>query len=84
MGIILHSWFTSKFAFRKLSTLLFDIFLIKPTFFEPNEHFFQKLESSLKVLRVKEKLSDNLGHVLELYNVLVQFRFATSKTKLGI
>ena len=34
-----------------------------------------------------EKISDNIttGHnMLELYNILVQVRFATSKTNLGI
>ena len=35
--------------------------------------------------RVQEKFSDNLAHnILELYDVLVQARFATGKTKLYI
>ena len=43
---------------------------------------FQKFESSLEVLRATRKFSDNLGHnILGLYNVLVQIRLTTSKTK---
>ena len=36
-------------------------------------------------LRLKEKLSDTPGHdILELYNVLVQIQFATSRKELCI
>ena len=50
---------------------------------KPNEHFFKIFESSLEVQRVKRKFSDSPGHnILELYNVLVQVRFATSKPKI--
>ena len=39
----------------------------------------------MEVQRAKRKFSDNFGdNVLELYNVLVQIRFTTSKTKRDI
>ena len=53
--------------------------------FEPNEHFFQKFESSLEVQRAKRKFLDNLGHnILELYDILVQILLTTSKTEIYI
>ena len=81
----MHIWFRSKFDFRKLSTLLIGSFFYKTNLFEPNEHFFQKYESSLEVYKAKIKFSENpYQNVLELYSVLVQVQFATSKTKLDI
>ena len=60
-------------------------FFDRTNFFESNEHFFQKLKSSLEVQRAKRKFSDNHGHnILELYNVLIQTRLTTSKTKRDI
>ena len=74
-----------KFDFRKFPNLLICSFLIEVNIFEPNEYFFQKFSSSLEVQRAKRKFSDNPGHnILELYNILVQIRFITSKTKLDI
>ena len=59
------------------------VFFVWANFFEPNEHFSQNFESLLEVKRAKRKCSDNLGqNILELYGVLVQFRFSTSKTKI--
>ena len=57
----------------------------RTSFSVPNEHFFQKFESSLEVQRSKTEFSDNCGHnILELYNILVQVQFTTCKTKLYI
>ena len=51
--------------------------------FEPNEHFSEKIEQSLEMKRAKRKFSENSGHdILELYNVLIHVRFATSKKML--
>ena len=48
-------------------------------------HFLLKVESSLEELRAEEKILDKPSHnILELYNVLKQFRVATSETKLDI
>ena len=45
----------------------------RTNFFEPNECFFQKLQSSLEVYRAKVKFPDNPGHnILEFLNVLAQ------------
>ena len=61
---------------------LLVVFFDRTNLFEPNEHFFQKFESSLEVWRVKRKFSGNLVHnILELYNVLIQTQLTTSKTK---
>ena len=58
---------------QKVLRLAYWQFLEKINFFETNERFFQKLESSLEMQRAKEKCSDNPGHgILELDNVLVQ------------
>ena len=47
--------------------------------------FFQKFKSPLEKKRAKRKFSDNLGHnCLQLYNVLVEILFTTSKKKLDI
>ena len=52
---------------------------------ELNEHFFERLESSLDIQRAKEKSSGNPGHdILELCNVLVQVPSAIRKTELDI
>ena len=68
---------TFNFAYWQL----FD----RSNIFRPNEHFSQNFESSLEVQRAKRKFSDNTGHnILELYNILVQIRFTTSKRKLDI
>ena len=51
-------------------------------FFETNDNFFQKVQSSLEVWRAKRKFSDNLGdNILELNNVLAEVRLTTSKMK---
>ena len=85
LSIVLHTWFRSKFEFRKLSHFLISIFLNRNVFFEQNKHFSQKVQSIWEVQTTKQKFSNNLGHnILELYNALVQIRFATSKTKLDI
>ena len=68
-------------SFRLCLLVFFD----RTSFSEPNELFFRKFESSLEVQRAKTKFSDNLGHnILEIYNILVQVRFTTCKTKLYI
>ena len=66
-------------TFQPCLLVVFD----RTNLFEPNERFFQKLESSLGVNRVKKK-TDSPGHNgLKLYNVLAQLRLATSKMKLN-
>ena len=46
---------------------------------------FAEFQSLLEAQRTTEKFSDNPGHnILELYNVLVQIRVATSKMKIDI
>ena len=81
----LHMCYRSKFDFRKLSTSLIRSFLIELTFFELSELFFQKFELSFEGQKAKRKFSDIPCHnIFELYSVLVQARFATSKTKLDI
>ena len=74
---------------NNLALKAFQLFLLvffdSSNIFERNEHFFQILKSSLEVYRAKRKFSDNLGHnILELYNILVQSRFTTSKRKFDI
>ena len=67
---------------KSLQFCLLVVFLIELLFLEPYEHFFQKFESSLEVQGVKSKFSSNIDHnILELYNILVQVRFTTSKAK---
>ena len=45
----------------------------------------EKFETSLKVQRTKGKFSHNpCQNILELYNVLLEVRFAISKTNLDI
>ena len=64
---------------------LYVLVVFLQNFFEPNQHFFQIYESSLKLQRAKTKFSGNPDHnILELYNILVQVRFNTSKTELDI
>ena len=68
-------------------TLLIDSFSFIDSFniFEPNEHCLQIFGSSSGLQRAKRKFSDNPSHnILELYNILVQIRFTTSKRKLDI
>ena len=49
--------------------------------FKPNEHFFQKAESSLDMMT--QKFWNNLGHnILEFYNFLAQVQSALRKMKL--
>ena len=73
-----------KFDFKKLSTLLIGSFLIEVTFLS-QMITFSRFESSLEVQRAKRKFLDNPGHnILELYSILVQIRFPTSKRKLDI
>ena len=74
---------------QKLTLESFHRYLLvvidRTNFFEPNEQFFQKSESSLEVQRAKRKFSDNLEqNILELHNVSVQIRLTTSKTKRDI
>ena len=58
---------------------------LKSKTFEPIEHLFQKLESSVEEKRAKTKFSYNsCQNILELYNILVQIRFTTIKRKLDI
>ena len=77
---IWHAWFRSKIDFKKLFTVL-----LKWSFFGSNDYLFQKLESLLQVYRAKEKSPHNPGHnTLELYNVLVQVWFVTSKSELDV
>ena len=57
----------------KAFTITYWYFFDRTNFFKPNEHFFQKFQSSLEVWRSKRKFSDNLAHnFLELYNVLIK------------
>ena len=78
----MHAQFRSRIDSRKLSLSLTGSFFDRTNFFEPNERFLQKFESSLEVWRAKRKFSDNLGHNnLALYNVLMETRLTTSKTK---
>ena len=68
-------------SFHRKLLVVFD----RSNFFEPNEHWFQKIESSLEVYRAKKKFSDNLSYnILQLYNALVHIRLTRSKTKRGI
>ena len=77
--------FISKFNFRKLSYFGTRGFFDKINLAELNEHFFERLESSLDIQRAKEKSSGNPGHdILEFCNVLVQVPSAISKTELDI
>ena len=74
-------WSRSNFDFWKLSILLISCFLKELTFLIQNPYLFQIVEPSLKVRRVKEKFSDNLGlYILARFQNLVQVRIATSKT----
>ena len=51
-------------------------------FFEANDNFSKILNNHWKCRNQKKLFSDNPGHnILELYNVLVQVLFATSKTE---
>ena len=64
---------------------LYVLIVFLQNFFESNQHFFEIYESSLKLQRSKTKFSGNPDHnILELYNILVQVRFNTSKTELDI
>ena len=74
---IFHIQFRSKRDPRKPSPLLFGSFFDR-TIFNQMSIFLR----NLKVQRAKRNFSGTLGHkILELYNVLVQIRFTTSKTK---
>ena len=64
-----------------VSPLLIGSFFDKINFFEPNEHFSRNLNHYWKCREQKENLDHN---ILELYNVLVQIRLTTSKTKRDI
>ena len=65
--------------------MLIGSFFKKIKLFESNERLFQGFELSWEVCRAKPKFSENFGHrILELYSVLVQVQFGTSKAKLGI
>ena len=83
---ILNVWFSSKFDFRKLSTVLIGSFLMEITFFSQiSPFFFQKHDWSLKVHWAKETFSDNHGRkILELYNDIPQGRFWNLISLIGI
>ena len=75
----------SRFDFNKLSILLISCFLKELTFSSQNGYFFQIVESSLAVWRVKEKFSDNpVLNIWAIFKNLVQVQIATSKTTLDI
>ena len=74
----------SRFDFKKLRILL-SCFLKELTFSSQNGYFFQIVESSLLVWRVKEKFSDNpVLNIWAIFKNLVQVQIATSKTTLDI
>ena len=81
----MHVQCRSRIDSRELSLSLIGSFFDRTNFFEPNERFLQKFESSLEVWGAKRKFSDNLGYNnLALYNVLMHTRLTTSKTKRDI
>ena len=75
----------SRFDFNKLSILLISCFLKELTFSSQNGYFFQIVESSLEVWRVKEKFSDNpVLNIWAIFKNLVLVQIATNKKTLDI
>ena len=65
-----------KILVQKAVNFAYWQFFDRSNFFEPK----RKLETLLEVQKARETFSGNLGHnILELYNDLVQVRFATVK-----
>ena len=86
--VLCKHYFTYLIQVKNVTQKSFQLYVLVvflQNFFEPNQHFFQIYESSLKLQRAKTKFSGNPDHnILELYNILVQVRFNTSKTELDI
>ena len=75
----------TRFDFNKLSILLISCFLKELTFSSQNGYFFQIVESSLEVWRVKEKFSDNpVLNIWAIFKNLVLVQIATNKKTLDI
>ena len=77
--MILCKHYFAYLVYVKLWLLV--VFFMKLTYFEENEYFSYKPESSSELRRAEQKFSDNSDHnILGRYNVSVQFPLATTKS----